>query len=299
MRAMQRWLAVMLCVLPMILVPSVRAAGTATGADAALIAAAEAGDAAQVKRLLASGVSVNARDARGRTALLAATHANRVEAARLLIEAGSDVNAQDTIQDSPFLYAGAEGRLEILKLILAGTRSRSDFKVVNRYGGNALIPACHHGHVETVRELLKTNIDVDFINNLGWSALLETVILGDGRIVIAAVKERGARGVCVDIDPQRIAEARENARKAGVAGRIEFLNQDLFKSDISSATVVMLYLWPHINLQLRPKLLADLKPGTRIVSHLHDMGDWKPERTVYVHVNARDRAIHFWTIPKR
>ena len=180
MRAMQRWLAVMLCVLPMILVPSVRAAGTATGADAALIAAAEAGDAAQVKRLLASGVSVNARDARGRTALLAATHANRVEAARLLIEAGSDVNAQDGIQDSPFLYAGAAGRLEILKLILAGTRSRPDFKVVNRYGGNALIPACHHGHVETVRELLKTKIDVDFINNLGWSALLETVILGDG-----------------------------------------------------------------------------------------------------------------------
>ena len=124
---------------------------------------------------------------------------------------------------------------------------------------------------------------------------------GDGRIVIAAVKERGARGVCVDIDPQRIAESRENARKAGVADKIEFLSQDLFQTDISRATVVMLYLWPHINLQLRPKLLAELKPGTRVVSHLHTMGDWKPERIVRVRVrvDGRDRPIHFWTIPKR
>lgn len=122
---------------------------------------------------------------------------------------------------------------------------------------------------------------------------------GDGRIVIAAAKERGARSVCVDIDPQRIAEARENARKAGVADKIEFLTQDLFQTDISRATVVMLYLWPHINLQLRPKLLAELKPGTRVVSHLHTMGDWKPERIVRVRVDGRDRPIHFWTIPKR
>ncbi len=148
----------------------------------------------------------------------------------------------------------------------------------------------------SVTPVVQTMLDMA---KVGASDVVFDLGCGDGRIVIAAVKERGARGVCVDIDPQRIAEARENARKAGVAGRIEFLNQDLFKSDISSATVVMLYLWPHINLQLRPKLLADLKPGTRIVSHLHDMGDWKPERTVYVHVNARDRAIHFWTIPKR
>ena len=148
----------------------------------------------------------------------------------------------------------------------------------------------------SVMPVVQTMLDMA---KVGASDVVFDLGCGDGRIVIAAVKERGARGVCVDIDPQRIAEARENARKAGVAGRIEFLNQDLFKTDISSATVVMLYLWPHINLQLRPKLLADLKPGTRIVSHLHDMGDWKPERTVYVHVNARDRAIHFWTIPKR
>ncbi len=148
---------------------------------AQLIAAAEAGDAAGVQRLLAAGASIAARDARGRTALLAATHANRVAVARLLLDAGADVNSQDDIQDSPFLYAGAEGRLEILKLMLRpGAKSRPDFSVRNRYGGNALIPACHHGHVETVRELLKTKIDVDHVNNLGWTALLETVILGDG-----------------------------------------------------------------------------------------------------------------------
>ncbi len=152
----------------------------ASGPYLALIAAAESGDLGQLRRLLAAGTAVNARDARGRTALLAATQANRVESARLLLAAGADVNAQDAMQDSSFLYAGAEGRLEILRLMLAGTRSRPDFSVLNRYGGNALIPACHHGHVETVRELLKTKIDLDLVNHLGWTALLETVILGDG-----------------------------------------------------------------------------------------------------------------------
>ena len=168
--------------------------------EMALIAAAEEGDAADVRRLLAAGVSMNARDARGRTALLAATHANRIETARLLIDAGSDVNAQDAIKDSPFLYAGAEGRLEILRLMLTGTRSRPDFKLLNRYGGNALIPACHHGHVETVCELLKTDIPVDFVNSLGWTALLETVILGDGSVgYIEITKLLLARGATVNL----------------------------------------------------------------------------------------------------
>jgi ankyrin repeat protein len=147
-------------------------------ADApALVSAAEAGDAAALRRLLDAGVSVDTRDARGRTALLAATHANRIDAARLLIERGADVNAQDEMQDSPFLYAGAQGRLEILRMTLA---AGADLKSTNRYGGTALIPAAHHGHVETVRELLKTGIDVDHVNRLGWTALLEAIILGDG-----------------------------------------------------------------------------------------------------------------------
>jgi SAM-dependent methyltransferase len=122
---------------------------------------------------------------------------------------------------------------------------------------------------------------------------------GDGRIVIAAVREFGARGVCVDIDPQRIAESRENARAAGVTENIRFLNQDLFATDVSEASVVMLFLSPDLNLKLRPKLLRELKPGARIVSHWHDMGDWKPQKTVRVQSSGRERSIYLWTIPAR
>ncbi|HWR51232.1 MAG TPA: methyltransferase domain-containing protein [Bryobacteraceae bacterium] len=116
---------------------------------------------------------------------------------------------------------------------------------------------------------------------------------GDGRIVIAAARDFGARGVGIDIDPERIREARENARKAGVNGRVEFRNEDLFEADIRKATVVMLYLYPWVNLKLRPKLLRELKPGTRIVSHSHDMGDWKPEKEI----EAGGSTLYFWTIP--
>ncbi|MNC84582.1 Ribosomal protein L11 methyltransferase [compost metagenome] len=122
---------------------------------------------------------------------------------------------------------------------------------------------------------------------------------GDGRIVITAVRERAARGVCVDIDPRRIEESRENAREAGVADRVRFLNQDLFVTDIGEATVVMLFLFPNINLKLRPKLLRELKPGTRVVSHWHSMGDWTPQETVRVMSGGRERPVYFWTIPQR
>ena len=147
-------------------------------ADASqLVGAAQDGDTATLRRLLDSGVPVDARDGRRRTALLAATHANRIDAARLLIERGADVNAKDEIQDSPFLYAGAEGRLEILRMTIA---AGANLNSTNRYGGTALIPAAHHGHVETVRALLTTQIDVNHVNLLGWTALLEAIILGDG-----------------------------------------------------------------------------------------------------------------------
>jgi precorrin-6B methylase 2 len=122
---------------------------------------------------------------------------------------------------------------------------------------------------------------------------------GDGRIVITAVREFGARGVCVDIDPQRIAESRENARAAGVADNIRFVNQDLFVTDLSEATVVMLFLSPGLNLKARPKLLGELKPGARIVSHWHDMGDWKPQKTMRVTSNGRERPVYLWIIPPR
>jgi ribosomal protein L11 methylase PrmA len=118
---------------------------------------------------------------------------------------------------------------------------------------------------------------------------------GDGRIVIAAAK-LGARAVCVDIDPLRIADAQENARAAGVAERIQFRNQDLFAVDLNDATVVMLFLSPDFNLKLRPRLQA-LKSGTRIVSHWHDMGDWKPQKALRIPRGWREHAVYFWAIP--
>ena len=119
---------------------------------------------------------------------------------------------------------------------------------------------------------------------------------GDGRVVIAAVRERGARGVCVDIDPRRIAEARDNAELAGVSERIRFVTADLFRTDIRDADVVMLFLWPSVNLALRPKLRAELRAGTRIVSHEHPMGDWKPEQTLLVPDRGHTHPVYRWTI---
>lgn len=117
---------------------------------------------------------------------------------------------------------------------------------------------------------------------------------GDGRIVIAAAKQRGARGIGIDIDPKRIQEANENAKKEGVTDLVEFRQQDLFQTDFKDATVVTLYLLPRLNLQLRPKLLRELKPGTRIVSHAFDMGDWKPEQVVEV----EGRTVYYWVVPE-
>ena len=139
--------------------------------------AATRGDVAAIRRLLARGAPVDARDGRGTTPLLAATHANRIDAARVLIGAGADVNARDAIEDSPYLYAGARGHLEILEMTLA---HGADLKSVNRFGGTALIPAAERGHVETVRRLIEAGVAVDHVNRLGWTALLEAIILGDG-----------------------------------------------------------------------------------------------------------------------
>jgi len=147
------------------------------------------------------------------------------------------------------------------------------------------------------REMLKL-ADVkpgDFVIDLGS---------GDGRIVIVAAKQFGARGLGVEIVPELVAKSRDNARKAGVADRAEFRVQDLFATDLSQATVITMYLLPEVNLQLKPKLLQ-LKPGTRIVSHDWDLGDWKPDRVVTV--AAPDKPIgrekvsrlYLWTVPAR
>ena len=120
---------------------------------------------------------------------------------------------------------------------------------------------------------------------------------GDGRIPITAAKTYGARGVGIDIDPQRIKEATENLKTAGVGDRVKFLNQDLFTTDISEATVVTLYLLPSLNVKLIPKLNKELKPGTRIVSHAFDMSADGTERKPRETLNVNGRTVYFWTIP--
>lgn len=142
---------------------------------------------------------------------------------------------------------------------------------------------------------------------------------GDGRIIITAAKKFGTQGVGVELNPERIQDAKENARKAGVSDRVQFLQQDLFQTDLSKATVVTMYLLPEVNLKLRPELFRQLKPGTRVVSHDFDMGTWKPQRVVRVQGPAsgeymlfrdetcyttlapaqqRQHTLYYWVIPK-
>ena len=118
---------------------------------------------------------------------------------------------------------------------------------------------------------------------------------GDGRILITAARRYRARSVGIDIDPRRIAEANANARKAGVTDRVTFRQGDLLEADIGAATVVTLFLSPDLNTRLRPKLLRELRPGTRVVSYWHDMDDWKPERTV----ETERASLYLWRVPPR
>ena len=187
-----------------------------------MITAAERGELPVVRRLLADGARIDARDQRGRTALLAATHRNRIDVARFLIQEGADVNAKDFVQDTPFLYAGAEGRDEILKLTLAADANLKD---INRFGGTALIPAAHHGHVETVKILLATAIDKDHVNNLGWTALLEAVILGNGGAAhTEIVRLLVAAGANVNIADRDRVTALAHAKRANYAEMVRILS---------------------------------------------------------------------------
>jgi SAM-dependent methyltransferase len=147
-------------------------------------------------------------------------------------------------------------------------------------------------HERIVAEMLK-------VANVGKNDVLYDLGCGDGRIPITAAKRFGTRGVGVDIDPQRVTEARENAVKEGVAERVKFFQQDLFETDIKDATVVTLYLLPDVNLRLRPKLLSDLKPGTRVVSHNYDMGDWQPQKTLTIKLPDGEHTVYFWVVPPK
>jgi ankyrin repeat protein len=164
-RVFLTWLAAWLVILPM-------------NAEAqSLLEAAERGDLPGVERLIAAGAPIDATDAAQQTPLLLAVRNNHLPVAARLIDAGANINAQAANQDTPWLLAGALGRTAMLRHMLP---KGPDLKIRNRFGGNALIPACERAHVDTVAFLLTTPIDVNHVNNLGWTCLLEIVILGDG-----------------------------------------------------------------------------------------------------------------------
>ncbi len=123
---------------------------------------------------------------------------------------------------------------------------------------------------------------------------------GDGRIVIAAARDHGARGIGVDIDPQRIRESKENAVKEGVTDKVKFIQADLFEMEFKDASVVALYLLPSLNVKLRPKLFSELKPGTRVVSHDFDMDDWRPDKHLEVDSGSgAQKDVYYWVIPAK
>ena len=136
------------------------------------------------------------------------------------------------------------------------------------------------------------------VANVKGDDILYDLGSGDGRVITAAQKH-GTRGTGIDINPDLVRRSQTNAQTAGVADRVKFVQQDLFQTDLSDATVVTLYLLPDINLKLRPKLLRELRPGTRIVSHDFDMGEWKPERVERVQGFARQHTIYYWVVPEQ
>lgn len=181
-----------------------------------LVAAAARGNMSVVVQLLAQGAAVDARDDRGRTAVMAATHADRPDIVQALLQAGADINLRDHRSDNPFLYAGAQGQLAIVRLAI---RAGADPRLTNRFGGTALIPAAERGHVEVVRELLtRSKVDVNHVNNLGWTALLEAIVLSDGgprhQQVVALLLAHGAD---VNIPDKDGVTPLQHARRRGYA----------------------------------------------------------------------------------
>ena len=192
-------------------------------ADARLVVAAAAGDAAAIRAALADGADPDARDAARTPALLLATKARATDAVQALIDAEADVDAQDADRSNPFLYAGAEGLLDILTLV---NEAGADPAITNRYGGVALIPASERGHVDVVRYLLsESDVDVDHVNDLGWTALLEAILLSDGgprhQEIVALLIEHGADVDLADGDGVRpLAHARARGQTA-IAAMLE------------------------------------------------------------------------------
>lgn len=182
----------------------------------ALIEAAAAGRLDEVARLIQAGALLDAQDGQGRSALLRAVAGDHVAVAKTLLEAGASPNTQAANRDTPWLLAGALGRAEIIAAMLP---RRPDLSIRNRYGGNALIPACERAHVEAVKLLLTSGIDIDHVNDLGWTCLLEIVILGDGgprhQQVARLVLDAGANPSLADKDGATpLAHARQRGQQA-------------------------------------------------------------------------------------
>ena len=189
-----------------------------------LMGAAERGDTAAVLSLISAGANIDARDARGRTPALAATHGRHAGTVQALIQSGADINLRDNRSDNVLLYAGAEGLLDILRLAIA---AGADTRLTNRYGGTALIPASERGHVDVVRELLDhSDVDVNHVNNLGWTALLEAIVLSDGgprhQQIVELLIGHGAN---VNLPDKEGATPLQHARQRGFAEIERMLKQ--------------------------------------------------------------------------
>ena len=193
------------------------------------------------------------------------------------------------MKDRFFLYFYVNLTCLVLALFSISPLSQRGFSQVNsdRQDKIQLDVPYEPSSEEVVRAMLEIAEvgENDFVYDLGC---------GDGRIVIAAAQKTGARGVGVDLDPQRIRESQENALKAKVTDRVRFFQQDLFQTKIDKATVIMLYLWPEVNLKLRPKLCQELRPGTRVVSHSHNMGSWEPDQDM---TTSDGHRVYMWVIP--
>lgn len=155
-------------------------------------------------------------------------------------------------------------------------------------------PRLDIGYIPTPQDLLG---DVLTWAEVGEDDILYDLGCGDGRVAIAAAKQFGARGVGIDIDRDRISEAAENAKTAGVGDRVRFRQGNLFESNFGEATVIFLYLLPHLNLRLKPRLFEQLKPGTRIISRDFDMEEWKPDHTLHLPHPEEECTFYFWQIP--
>lgn len=174
-------------------------------ADQRLLTAAASGDVAAVRAALDLGADADARDADGTPATMLAVRGHHTEALRALLEAGADVDAQDATLDNPLLYAAREGFLDVIRV---ANEAEADPTITNRYGGLAHIPASERGHVDVVRYLLnETDIDVDHVNRLGWTALLEAILLSDGgprhQEIVTLLLEAGADPDLADGDGVR------------------------------------------------------------------------------------------------